>query len=70
MKSGKRHTLKLFYERFHAHRAMFLIGSLIFFGLYLVINFVPFQLTDLRFTLVSSSWILLVIGSVHCTYGR
>jgi hypothetical protein len=63
MKSGKRHTLRLFYERFHAHRAMFLIGSLIFFGLYLAINFVPFQLKEIQFTLVSYAWILLVIGS-------
>ena len=64
MKSGKRHTLKLFYERFHAHRAMFLVGSFVLFGLYLAINFLPFQLTEIRFTLVSYSWILLVIGSV------
>ena len=63
MTSGKRHTLKLFYERFHAQRAMFFIASLIFFGLFLVISYVPFQLKDLETPLVSYSWVLLVIGS-------
>ena len=64
MKSGKRHTLKLFYERFHAHRAWFLVGSAIFFGLYLVVFSVPIQLKEIESIVLNSAWILLVMGSV------
>ena len=61
---GKRHTLLLFRTRYRRYRAWYLFASLIFIGVYVLVNQLPLDVAE-RFPWTAQyDWILLLIGSI------
>jgi hypothetical protein len=66
MKTGKRHTLLLFRNKYRSHRALYLIVFLLCMGLYTFLYLVPDNLValDVVNKILPYAWIALVAGSI------
>ena len=64
MKNGKRHTLLLFRQKYLAHRGLYLVASLVFIGLYLIINLAPAGSAQRLPWAATYDWVLLVAGVI------
>lgn len=62
--AGKRHTLLVFRKRYRDHRGLYFFVALMFFGLYVLINLLPLEVSR-RFPWQGEfDWVLLAIGAV------
>ena len=64
MKTGKRHSLLLFRNKYRSHRGLYLMVFLLCMGLYLFLYLAPDNLVKPILGLWPYAWILLVVGSI------